>query len=140
LRGDAGLTSTPRIAGLWDARIVTANQVEIPFRFEIVQSANRVQGFFFEGDRKVGSTSGSFQNGALTRDPEDLRRRGTPMGRWNGGRLAMSHFAGERIRIFRAAWCSSSSGAAGARTAWTKPRFLVEFYKQFQRIGSHVGR
>ena len=180
------LTSTPRIAGLWDARIVTANQVEIPFRFEIVQSANRVEGFFFEGDRKVGSTSGSFQNGALTLEydflnttleatltgdelrgsyrnhrpkaqPMTFRARrfvpvptdatdappvagnwamyrtakdtskldvswrlylrqsgaevsgailktsgdsGTLMGRWNGGRLVMSHFAGERPLLF----------------------------------------
>src|SRR5436190_18475010 len=60
------LTSPPRIAGLWDATIVTANGVEIPFRFEIAQGGNRIQGFFFEGDRKVGSTSGSFQNGTLT--------------------------------------------------------------------------
>jgi len=60
------LTSAPRIAGLWDASIVTANGVEIPFRFEIAQSGNRIEGFFFEGDRKVGSTAGSFQNGTLT--------------------------------------------------------------------------
>jgi thiol-disulfide isomerase/thioredoxin len=52
------------ITGLWDAKIV-ANQLEIPFRFEIAQNGNQVQGFFFEGDRKIGSSSGSFSGGHL---------------------------------------------------------------------------
>lgn len=56
--------SASNIAGLWDAKIV-ANQLEIPFRFEIAQSGNQVQGFFFEGDRKIGSSSGSFSGGHL---------------------------------------------------------------------------
>jgi thiol-disulfide isomerase/thioredoxin len=54
----------PKIAGLWDA-VIVANQTEIPFRFEIVQNGDRVQGFFFEGDRKIGSTAGTFENGKL---------------------------------------------------------------------------
>jgi thiol-disulfide isomerase/thioredoxin len=57
-------SAPPKISGLWDAAIV-ADQFEIPFRFEIVQNGDRVQGFFFEGDRKVGSTSGTLQNGNL---------------------------------------------------------------------------
>ena len=57
-------TSASRIAGLWDA-VVVADQVEIPFRFEIAQNGAQVQGFFFEGDRKIGSTSGAFDNGKL---------------------------------------------------------------------------
>ncbi len=56
--------SASTIAGLWDAKIV-ANQLEIPFRFEIAQNGNQVQGFFFEGDRKIGSSSGSFSGGHL---------------------------------------------------------------------------
>jgi thiol-disulfide isomerase/thioredoxin len=56
--------SVSNIAGLWDAEIV-ANQFEIPFRFEIAQNGNQVQGFFFEGDRKIGSSSGSFSGGHL---------------------------------------------------------------------------
>jgi thiol-disulfide isomerase/thioredoxin len=56
--------SAAGIAGLWDA-VVVANNVEVPFRFEIAQTGSRVEGFFFEGDRKVGSTSGSFENGVL---------------------------------------------------------------------------
>jgi thiol-disulfide isomerase/thioredoxin len=61
----------PNINGLWDA-IVIANNVEVPFRFEIAQTGGRVEGFFFEGDRKIGSTSGSFEDGALKLDYEFL--------------------------------------------------------------------
>jgi thiol-disulfide isomerase/thioredoxin len=56
--------AAPSPRGLWDAVVVT-DKVEIPFRFEISESGQKVQGFFFEGDRKVGSTSGSFKNGTL---------------------------------------------------------------------------
>jgi thiol-disulfide isomerase/thioredoxin len=57
-------SAPPTIGGLWDAVIVTG-QVEIPFRFEVVQSGAHVQGFFFDGDRKIGSTSGTFESGKL---------------------------------------------------------------------------
>lgn len=60
-----------RIAGLWDA-VVVVNKVEVPFRFEIEQNGKQVQGFFFEGDRKIGSTSGSFSDGALKLDYDFL--------------------------------------------------------------------
>ena len=55
---------TPNITGLWDA-VVVATNAEVPFRFEIMQHGSSVEGFFFEGERKVGSTSGSFESGAL---------------------------------------------------------------------------
>ena len=56
--------SAPSINGLWDA-VVVANKVEVPFRFEIRQNGQHVLGSFFEGDRKIGSTAGSFENGTL---------------------------------------------------------------------------
>jgi thiol-disulfide isomerase/thioredoxin len=59
------------ITGLWDAEIV-ANQLQIPFRFEIAQNGNQVQGFFFEGDRKIVSTSGSFAGDHLRLDYDYL--------------------------------------------------------------------
>jgi thiol-disulfide isomerase/thioredoxin len=52
------------IDGLWDA-IVVANGVEIPFRFEIATQGAVVHGFFFEGDRKIESTAGTFADGVL---------------------------------------------------------------------------
>lgn len=177
------------IDGLWDA-VIVANGTEVPFRFEIATKGSDAQGFFFEGDQKVGSTSGSFVDGVLTLDydflnttldlrldgehligayrnkranarPQDvrmqrfvpvtaaaedapslagtweMRRRaeeatasrdtrtwhvflrqsgaefsgsilrvdgdtGTLVGRWQSGRLVLSHFAGERPNLFEA--------------------------------------
>lgn len=59
------------IDGLWDATVVAAG-AEVPFRFEISTTGTDVHGFFFEGDRKVGSTSGSFVDGKLTLDYDFL--------------------------------------------------------------------
>lgn len=52
------------IDGLWDA-VIVSNGTEIPFRFEIATTGSEAHGFFFEGDRKVGSTSGTFADGVL---------------------------------------------------------------------------
>jgi thiol-disulfide isomerase/thioredoxin len=56
--------AAPSIDGLWDA-VVVANGIEIPFRFQILTNGREGQGFFFEGDRQIGSTSGSFADGVL---------------------------------------------------------------------------
>ena len=55
---------TPSPAGLWDAAVVV-NGLEIPFRFEISASGNAVKGWFFNGDERVESTGGKFENGSL---------------------------------------------------------------------------
>src|SRR4051794_21800956 len=52
------------VDGLWDAT-VTAGDTQVPFRFEIATKGSDAQGFFFEGDRKIGSTSGTLTDGAL---------------------------------------------------------------------------
>ena len=179
----------PSINGLWDA-VVVSNGIEIPFRFEIDSSSAGTQGFFFEGDRKVGSSAGTFADGVLRLEydhlnttleakledgqlvgtyrnnrpnarPQELRMRrftpvaleggdapslsgtwemrrvaeevsaprdtrtwhvflrqsgaevsgsilridgdtGTLIGRWKGGKLVLSHFAGERPNLFEA--------------------------------------
>lgn len=51
-------------AGLWDAAVVV-NGLEIPFRFEIAGGGSGVRGWFFNGDEKVESTGGRFENGSL---------------------------------------------------------------------------
>ena len=51
-------------AGLWDAAVVV-NGLEIPFRFEISGDGSNVSGWFFNGDEKVLSTGGKFENGSL---------------------------------------------------------------------------
>lgn len=59
------------LSGLWDA-VLVVNGVEIPFRYEIAVRGNQAEGFFFEGDRRVGSSSGSFANGVLKIEYEHL--------------------------------------------------------------------
>ncbi len=51
--------------GLWDAAVVV-NGLEVPFRFEIAGTESSVSGWFFNGDEKVLSTGGTFENGTLT--------------------------------------------------------------------------
>jgi thiol-disulfide isomerase/thioredoxin len=51
-------------SGLWDA-VIVANNVEVPFRYEIAVNGTNAEGAFFEGDRKVRSTSGTFDRGHL---------------------------------------------------------------------------
>src|SRR5260221_7156747 len=66
-----GLTALPShaaaqpLSGLWDATVVVNGGVEIPFRFEIAGSGAAIKGSFFNGDEKVTSTTGQFENGAL---------------------------------------------------------------------------
>jgi len=58
-------TPSTSVAGLWDAAVVV-NGLEVPFRFEIAGSGSSISGSFFNGDEKVTSTGGKFENGALT--------------------------------------------------------------------------
>ena len=56
--------AAPKIDGLWDATIATATAT-IPFRFEIATRGSVVTGSFFEGDRKIESSEGSYAGGVL---------------------------------------------------------------------------
>jgi thiol-disulfide isomerase/thioredoxin len=52
------------LAGLWDG-VVVVNGVEVPFRMEFSGAGSAVKGAFFNGDEKITSTTGRFENGAL---------------------------------------------------------------------------
>jgi thiol-disulfide isomerase/thioredoxin len=52
----------PSVDTLWDG-VLSSGSVQIPFRFETVVSGSDAKGFFFEGERKVGSTAGTLNNG-----------------------------------------------------------------------------
>ena len=68
------LSAQSGVAGLdgsWDA-VVVVGQAEIPFRFEISARGAEPQGFFFEGENRIGSTSGEFADGKLQLDYEFL--------------------------------------------------------------------
>jgi thiol-disulfide isomerase/thioredoxin len=56
--------SAQSLNGLWDATVVV-NDIVIPFRFELAGTGSAVKGSFFNGDEKLTSTTGSFDNGAL---------------------------------------------------------------------------
>ena len=53
------------IAGMWQAAI-TVNKLEIPFRIELQGDGNNVKGTLFNGDIRLTSTSGQFENDSLT--------------------------------------------------------------------------
>jgi thiol-disulfide isomerase/thioredoxin len=59
------------IEGSWDA-VVVVGQAEIPFPFEISAQGGEPRGFFFEGENRIGSTSGKFGDGKLQLDYEFL--------------------------------------------------------------------
>lgn len=58
--------STPpsSIDGLWNAT-VTVNDLQIPFRIELGGNGASARGSFFNGDERVTSSSGRFEQGAL---------------------------------------------------------------------------
>ncbi len=74
------------LAGRWDA-IVIVNGVEVPFPFEIVGEGAALKGSFFNGDRRITSTSVATEDGrslvpirAVRLDPADDHRPGHPDG------------------------------------------------------------
>ena len=50
--------------GVWDAT-VTVNGLEVPFRFEVTGTGSALKGAFFDGDVRMPSTGGSFEDGTL---------------------------------------------------------------------------
>ena len=52
------------LTGLWDAT-VSVNALDVPFRIDLSVSGPDVKGSFFNGDERVSSTSGRYDNGSL---------------------------------------------------------------------------
>ena len=70
-------TAASKVDGLWEAVIVSgggqnAPSFEVPFRFEIATNGDKAEGFFFEGDRKVGSSSGTVADGTVRLEYDHL--------------------------------------------------------------------
>ena len=57
-------SSTPSLAGLWDATI-TFNGQDIPFRLQIAGDGSNLKGWLFNGAERVVASGASFQNGSL---------------------------------------------------------------------------
>jgi thiol-disulfide isomerase/thioredoxin len=64
-------SSADQLAGAWDAT-VKVGPADIPFRFEISRSGSDLKGFFFEGDKGIGSTSATYSNSEVQFDYEFL--------------------------------------------------------------------
>jgi len=60
----APLAMAQSLTGRWDAT-VTANGVDIPCRFELAGSGANIKGSFFNGEERLTSTIGRFENGSL---------------------------------------------------------------------------
>jgi hypothetical protein len=64
LLGAAASLPGQSLDGVWDAR-VTVNGEEIPFCMELAGGGHKLRGYFFNGDEKLESTSGSVDHGAV---------------------------------------------------------------------------
>jgi thiol-disulfide isomerase/thioredoxin len=82
-------------AGLWDAT-VTVNKVEIPFRMEISARGGKSSGSFFNGEERVASNAGQFQNGSLMLrfDIYASRLEAT----WNGSEFTGTYFRPNKVQ------------------------------------------
>lgn len=85
LAGSLWAAKLPELPKLWNATI-TVNEVEIPFRFELSVKGPQVTGSFFNGDDRVQSTSGVFQDGKLTLDFAHYASR--LEAKWDGATLS----------------------------------------------------
>ena len=61
----SGQAPPPALAGRWDATVVV-NKVEVPFTFEIAGDGKSLAGSFFNGDRRVTSTSSELADEEVT--------------------------------------------------------------------------
>ena len=60
----ASTASPATLHGLWDGSVMVSG-TRIPFRMEFAGTDQNLQGSFFNGDEKVTSTSGKFENGSV---------------------------------------------------------------------------
>jgi thiol-disulfide isomerase/thioredoxin len=96
-------------AGLWDAT-VTVNNVAIPFRFELSGQAPNLKGAFFNGDEKVPSTGGRFENGALVLNFDQYASKLDAT--WKDGVLEGQYGRANRGYAFRATRAAAPATAA----------------------------
>jgi thiol-disulfide isomerase/thioredoxin len=90
----------PPPTGLWDAT-VTVNKIEIPFRMEIAPRSSKASGAFFNGDTRVTSTEGQFQNNALKLQFAYYASRLEAT--WNGSEWSGTYFRPNKVQYpFRA--------------------------------------
>jgi thiol-disulfide isomerase/thioredoxin len=62
------------LAGRWDATVQVSG-IDTPFRFDLSGEGANVKGSFFNGDERITSTSGRFENGSLVLKWDDHASR-----------------------------------------------------------------
>jgi thiol-disulfide isomerase/thioredoxin len=66
----APIAMAQSLAGRWDAT-VKVNGLDIPFRFELSGEGSNIKGSFFNGEERITSTAGRFENGLLALSWDD---------------------------------------------------------------------
>lgn len=89
----------PTLAGQWDATVVV-NELEIPFLFEIADDGETVAGTFFNGELRITSTAGRFEDDTLSLAFEQYAA--TIEATYADGRLAGEYVRGRRVYPFAA--------------------------------------
>jgi thiol-disulfide isomerase/thioredoxin len=98
--------------GLWDAT-VKVNDLEIPFRFELSGAAPNFHGAFFNGDEKVPSTGGQFENGTLVLNFDEYLSKLEAT--WKDGALDGKYGRATRGYAFHATPAASSPAASSEK-------------------------
>jgi peroxiredoxin len=100
------------LTGIWDATVIVDN-LDVPFRMELSGSGADVKGAFFNGDERVTSSTGQFDNGLLLLT---FNEYGTTLkATFTGGQLDGRYDRGERgFYPFRAKRFSPSPAAGDA--------------------------
>ncbi|HUR33593.1 MAG TPA: TlpA disulfide reductase family protein [Vicinamibacterales bacterium] len=126
--------------GRWDGVVsVSNNTIEIPFGFEVAAQGTTYRGYFFDGDVKVPSQPGTFENGLLDlrfdqygarlqatlagdrlEGKYDRGTRGAPYA-FRAVRAAAPRVSGEKVPSISGEWRIPTKSSKG-ETAW---RFLV---------------
>lgn len=98
-------------SGLWDASVV-ANDVTVPFRFELTVKGETASGAFFNGDDRVRSTSGTFDGSVLSLQFDQYASK--LQAQWGDGALVGTYGrAGRPPYVFRAKRYVSSPPPVG---------------------------
>ena len=126
------------LAGRWNATVVS-NNVEVPFAFEVTGEGPSLKGSFFNGDRRITSTSTSVEDGATVFNfdqyasklrvsfkdgqltGEYRRARGGPFP-FKASRAAAAAAAATRAPAIDGIWIVSAKSNKG-EVAW---RFIVK--------------
>ncbi|HEY2012725.1 MAG TPA: TlpA disulfide reductase family protein [Bryobacteraceae bacterium] len=97
------------LAGLWDATLKVDDQ-EVPFRMEISGAGAGIKGWFFNGDDRVISTGGRFEDSKLVLNFDYYASKLEAA--WKDGGLDGAYYRDGRVYPFRAKRFAPSTVAA----------------------------